>query len=87
MFALIARYSDGCTYQTDETIAVFEDEDVANLVAEDLMLLAKKQGSFRNNLPDKNGGFAVKPIAVFKAESESRVRGIVDQLLRAHFPR
>jgi hypothetical protein len=89
MFALVATYGDGCTYQSDLTLAVFEDEDVAKLVVEELEALVRKKGPQANrDFPDMNhGGFSVQPITVFKAESESRVRGIVDQILQDHFPR
>ena len=85
MHALMARYSDGFTYESDHLVAVFEDEDVAKLVAEELDRLAERQGDSLRDLP--NCGFHVAPVVVHKASSESRVRGIVDEILRDSFPR
>jgi hypothetical protein len=87
MFALIASYSDGCTYTDDVTIAVFDDEDVAKLAAEELERVAKADKTGRRDFPDlQYGGFHVSPVATFRATSEARVRGIVEELLKSHFP-
>lgn len=42
MYALIAFYSDGCTYQADYLIATFDDKTVADLVLEELVKQCQK---------------------------------------------
>lgn len=87
MYALIAYYSDGCTYTADHLIATFESKDVADLVCEELVKLSQKDKRRLHYFPDDNGGFRVDSITHYKAESESRIMGIVDGIVKQHFPR
>lgn len=54
MYAVMYDYTDGCTYSGDSVVAVFSDEEVANLLAIDL--------NDRNT--DKYCGFSVQHYAV-----------------------
>lgn len=89
MYALIAYYSDGCTYSADHLIATFDNKDVAELVCEELCKAAGKeknsQRSLHRNFPDENGGFRVDIIDHYSVESESRIAGIVKIIIKKNF--
>jgi hypothetical protein len=84
MFRIVASASDfDWTYV--ETIAVFEDESVANLVSEGLTNLS--DGERHRRGLGKDLTFTVKPVKVVRALSESRVNGLVQSILDEHWPR
>ena len=68
MFVLIAENGDGCTLLSEVPLAVFDSEIVALLVKEELMRRSKQH-------------ISVRSIPHYRAISESRVRGIANQLL------
>lgn len=85
MWALIVINTDGCTYSSDLTLAVFEDKAVAELVAEEFSkMIAEKRDRWGIARSDT---FLVRAVTTVRAESESRVRGIFEALLREHFHR
>lgn len=85
VWALIATNTDGCTYSSDQTLAVFEDKAVAELVAEEFTKMSAEKRNRRDI--GRTDTFHVRPVRTFRAESESRVRGIFEALLREHFHR
>jgi len=87
MYALIAQHSNGFEYY-EQTVAVFDNESVAQLVRDELNSIAKKQWMERDHLSNPEyGEFFVQPIISVLAQSESIVMGIVDSILREHFPK
>lgn len=84
MFRIVASACD-FDWSYVETIAVFEDESVAQLVCEGLMGLSDGERDRRGI--GKELTFTVKPVKVVRALSESRVNGLVQTVLDEHWPR
>lgn len=89
-FLVVTVDSDGCTYHAEHALAAFTDRAVADLVAEELNKIPRETRS-RRTIPHETSFtgpvFAVRPISLVSAASESRVRGIVNAILDEHFPR
>ena len=84
MFRIVASACD-FDWSYSETIAVFEDESVAQLVCEGLEKLSDGERDRRRL--GKELTFTVKPVKVVRALSESRVNGLVQAVLDEHWPR
>lgn len=84
MFQIVATACD-FEWSYTETMLVLEDESVAALVCETLNGLSDE--ARRRRGIGKKVHFNVKPLTVVKAQSESRVNGLVDGILDTHWPR
>lgn len=68
-----------------EHIGTFTNKDVADLVCEQLEGLTDSQKQ-RHHM-SHTIAFYVVPATIYQAESESRVGGIVQDILNKHFPK
>ncbi len=82
---LIEASSGDWDYADHRVVAILTDPTVAELVIEELV---KHQGTKRKRgRIHHDTGFTVRPLKVCEAESESRVAGIVKNILAQHYPR
>lgn len=82
MFVLVANYTDDCTYQSQQPIAMFSDESVAELVAEALNNLSEDDKKHRF-LP--SNGFSVEQVNSYDSSSEAKVEEIAKEILAVNF--